>query len=67
VKLRYDDEADALYVRFAETAVAESEEVKPGLILDFDADGCLVALEILDASAALAAGADIKNFRPEAA
>ena len=41
-------------------------EVKPGFILDFDADGRLVALEILDASASLAAGADIRNLGFEA-
>ncbi len=67
MKLRYDDEADALYVRFADAAVVESEEVKPGLILDFDAEGRLVALEILDASAALAAGADFRTPGSEAA
>ncbi|MET7244910.1 DUF2283 domain-containing protein [Methylobacterium sp. EM32] len=67
MKLRYDDEADALYVRFADAQIAGSEEIKPGLILDFDADGRLVALEILDASASLAAGADIRKLGSEAA
>jgi uncharacterized protein YuzE len=47
--LRYDREADAFYVRFAADAIVESEEVRPGVIFDFDADGHLVAIEILDA------------------
>jgi len=67
MRSRYDPEADALVLRFADAPVVESAEIKPGLILDFDADGRIVALEILDASAALAAGADIRSFKPEAA
>jgi uncharacterized protein YuzE len=62
VKLRYDPEADALYVRFADAPVTESEEVRPGLVLDFDADGRIVAVEILDASTQLSAGADIRSL-----
>jgi uncharacterized protein YuzE len=48
VKLAYDAEADALFVRFADDKIIESEEVRPGLILDFDADGRIVAIEMLD-------------------
>lgn len=59
MKTHYDAEADALYLRFADTPVIESEEVRPGLILDFDADGRIVAVEILDASEHLASGADL--------
>jgi uncharacterized protein YuzE len=57
MKTTYDKEADALYVKFVEGDVVESEEVSPGLVLDFDRDGKIVALELLSASRHLAEGA----------
>ena len=57
---RYDSETDALHVRFADAPVVESEEVRPGLVLDFDAAGRIVAVEILDASEHLSLGADLQ-------
>jgi len=59
MKTIYDPEADALYVRFADSPVVESEEVANGVVLDFDAEGRIVAFEFLDARKHLTAGAKL--------
>lgn len=51
MKVAYDRRTDTLSVILRDdTSVAESDEDKPGVILDYDVDGNLVSLEILDAS-----------------
>jgi uncharacterized protein YuzE len=47
MKLKIDRENDALYFRLADTEIFESEEVQPGVILDFDMNGRVVGIEML--------------------
>lgn len=50
MKVTVDKEADALYMRLADTRIHDSEEVKPGVILDYDDENNLVGIEILRVS-----------------
>jgi len=50
MKVRYDAETDTLTLLLRSSAVHESDEDKAGVILDYDKDGNVVGIEILDAS-----------------
>ncbi|CAM8647743.1 COG5428 Uncharacterized conserved small protein [Oxalobacteraceae bacterium] len=50
MKIEYDQQADAMYIRLRAGDVAESEEVRPGVVLDFDAQGQVLGIEMLDVS-----------------
>ncbi len=49
-KVKYDKETDVLYIQLAVEPIAESDEQREGVILDFNAVGKIVGIEILDAS-----------------
>jgi uncharacterized protein YuzE len=49
MKVKYDPEADAVFLRLADGDVVDSEESQPGIIVDFDKDGKIVAIEFLNA------------------
>ena len=51
--VEYDPAANAAYIRFSSEAILESEEVSAGLVLDYDDQGRIVGLEVMDARANL--------------
>ena len=65
----YDPEADAIAVRFAppDAQYAESEEVAPGVVLDFDAQGRVIGVELLFVRDLLAAGTPAAGMAKAAA
>ncbi len=47
MKLEYDSQADAAYIKLSEAEVSDSEEIRPGVIVDYDAQDRVVGIEIL--------------------
>ncbi|MBU4174117.1 MAG: DUF2283 domain-containing protein [Actinobacteria bacterium] len=47
MRLKLDQENDSLYLRLDESGIVESEEVQPGVILDYDANGNAIGVEFL--------------------
>lgn len=54
MRLKVDPASDALYFRLDESPIIESEEVQPGVVLDFNAEGQVVGVEILNLSSRVA-------------
>lgn len=54
MKVIYDKETDTLSIILSEAEVAESDELKEGLIIDYDKEGRVVSMEVLDASDSVA-------------
>lgn len=50
MNIKFDKEVDIIYLRFSDAEIAESDEEKPGIIIDYDKDGAVVGIEVLDAS-----------------
>ena len=50
VKVTYDPEVDVLRILLSDAPIEESDEDKPGVILDYDKEGNIVGLELLEAS-----------------
>jgi uncharacterized protein YuzE len=64
MKIEYSKTADAIYVYFKEEFVERSKEIEDGIVLDFDRNGQLVGIEVLDASKRFSL-ADIVNVNIE--
>jgi uncharacterized protein YuzE len=64
LKIEYDKEVDALYIRIQEKPVSRTQEVSEGVNLDFDAEGRLIGLEVLGATERYSSR-DIFNFSTE--
>lgn len=58
MKAKYDAEVDVLTITWDNTPIEESESISPGVILDYDQDGNVIGIEILNASR------KIENFSP---
>ena len=50
MKIEYDQQADSMYIRLRAGTVAESEEIRPGLVFDYDVEGKVLGIEMLDVS-----------------
>lgn len=48
--IKYDKESDIIYIQFSENKIVESDEDKPGVILDYGENGEIVGIEVLNAS-----------------
>jgi len=56
MRVRVDKASDALYFRLDESRIVESEEVRPGVILDHDEENRVVGVELLQVSTRTAEG-----------
>ena len=50
MKIRYDEKSDAVYIRLRDARYHESDEIRDGIVLDYDRKGKIIGIEILDAS-----------------
>lgn len=50
MNIKFDKETDTVYMRFSDAEIADSDEEKPGIIIDYSLEGEVVGIELLDAS-----------------
>ena len=50
MKVKYDKEVDVLYITLSDEPISESDEGRPGVIIDYSEKGNIVAIEIIEAS-----------------
>lgn len=66
MRLKVDTKNDALYFRLNESEIVESDEVRPGIVLDYDADHNVVGIEMLGVSKHIPAE-ELKSLKFETA
>ncbi len=64
MRIRIDEENDTLYFRLDESPIIESEEIQPGIILDYDKKGQAIGIEILGVKKRIPAG-ELKKLQFE--
>ncbi len=50
MKIKYDKEVDVINIQFSNAEIVETDEDKPGIIIDYDKDGNIVEIEVLNAT-----------------
>ena len=66
MKMYYDEKTDALYLRLDDSKIVESEEVRPGIVLDFNSQKQVVGIEVLNLKRRVPQ-ADLKELKYEVA
>jgi uncharacterized protein YuzE len=50
MNIKFDKDVDIVYLRFSDADIVESDEEKSGIIIDYDKNGNVVSIELLEAS-----------------
>lgn len=66
MKMHHDEKVDALYLSLDDSEVVDFEEVRPGIVLDFNADKQVVGIELLELKRRVPQ-ADLKQLKFEVA
>lgn len=54
MKVKYDREVDILYIKLTDSPIEESDEDRLGMVIDYDVQGMIAGLEIMNASKRIA-------------